>query len=112
MADLDTLNELPGALAAFDFDGDGKLVNSRIRDAEVIDEDTLDLLGHLCIANMAMAAMQARGWEGMSDVRGFYPVKGFTFVGLDWSTVARGRQAVVLDNDDADFDAAYKALEG
>ncbi|HER34154.1 MAG TPA: DUF2173 family protein, partial [Halothiobacillaceae bacterium] len=42
----------------------------------------------------------------------FYPVQGFTFVGLDWSTVSRGRRAAVLSNNHADVDAVYEALAG
>lgn len=110
MSDLNALSSMPGAVAAFRFDGDGRLEDAVIPDDSVIDRDTLDLLGHLCVANMAIGAMQARGWEGISDVKGFYPVQGFTFIGLDWSAVARGRQAVVLTNQQADYDAAYKAL--
>lgn len=110
MSDLKTLSSAPGALAAFQFDNDGRLVDAEIVDDAVIDRDTLDLLGHLLVANMAIGAMQARGWEGMSDVKGFYPVHGFTFVGLDWSAVSRGRRAVVLKNDLADYGAAYRAL--
>ena len=110
MSDLKTLSSVPGAVAAFHFDEDGRLQDAVIPDEDVIDRDTLDLLGHLCVANMAIGSMQARGWEGMSDVKGFYPVQGFTFVGLDWSTVSRGHQAVVLTNRQADYDAAYKAL--
>ncbi len=112
MSDLKTLSSMPGTVAAFQFDEEGRLEDAVITDDVVIDRDTLDLLGHLCVANMAIGAMQARGWEGMSDVKGFYPVQGFTFVGLDWSAVSRGRQGVVLSNDQADFDAAYKALAG
>lgn len=112
MTDLKTLSSMPGAVAAFQFDDRGRLEDAVITDDVVIDRETLDLLGHLCVANMAIGAMQARGWEGMSDVKGFYPVQGFTFVGLDWSAVARGRQGVVLSNDRADYDAAYKALAG
>ena len=110
MADLKNLSSMPGAIAAFRFGEDGQLVDSVISNENVIDQDTLDLLGHLCIANMAIGAMQARGWEGMSDLAGFYPINGFTFVGLDWSAVARDRQAVVLENEQADYDAAFKAL--
>ena len=112
MSDLKTLSSMPGAVAAFRFDGDGRLEDAVITDEAAVDRETLDLLGHLCVANMAIGAMQARGWEGMSDVKGFYPVEGFTFVGLDWSAVARGRHGVVLANDQADYDAAYKALAG
>ncbi len=110
MADIKTLSSMSGAIAAFQFGDDGQLVDSVISDENAIDQDTLDLLGHLCIANMAIASMQARGWEGMSDLGGFYPVQGFTFVGLDWSAVARERMAVVLKNEQADYDAAFKAL--
>lgn len=110
MADLNTLSSMPGAIAAFRFADDGQLLDSVISDENVIDQDTLDLLGHVCVANMAIGAMQARGWEKMSDISGFYPVNGFTFVGLDWSAVSRDRQAVVLANSQADYDAAFKAL--
>ncbi|MBN2873193.1 MAG: DUF2173 family protein [Halothiobacillaceae bacterium] len=112
MSDLKTLSTMPGVVAAFEFDDHGRLENEVITDGGAIDRETLDLLGHLCVANMAIGAMQARGWEGMSDVKGFYPVQGFTFVGLDWSTVSRGRRAAVLSNNHADVDAVYEALAG
>lgn len=110
MSDLNALSSMPGVVAAFRFDDDGRLEEAVIPDDSVIDRETLDLLGHLSVANMAIGAMQARGWEGVSDVKGFYPVEGFTFVGLDWSAVARGHQGLVLKNQLADYDAAYKAL--
>ncbi|MCL7744127.1 DUF2173 family protein [Guyparkeria hydrothermalis] len=110
MTNLKTLSSVPGAVAAFQFDEDGRPLDTLIPDESVIDRETIDLLGHLCVANRAIGAMQARGWEGVSDTKGFYPVRGFTFVGLDWSTVSRGHQAVVLSNEHADYDAAYRAF--
>jgi len=112
MTDLNTLCSVPGALAAFRYADNGQLVESQIANDTAIDQDTLDLLGHLCVANTAIGQMQARGWEGLSDMNGFYPVKGFTFVGLDWSTVSQDGFAVVMENKAADFDAASKALGG
>ena len=54
--------------------------------------------------------MQARGWESSTGQGGFYPVQGFTLVGLEFSTVGNGERGVVLRNDSADFEAAYAAL--
>jgi roadblock/LC7 domain-containing protein len=110
MADLDTLMKLDGALAAFEFNDRGELQSSRIADTKTITADVLDLVAHVCVANGAIAAMQARGWEKVTGMQGFYPVQGLSLVGFDWTIVVQGNQGVILPNDKADFDNAYKAL--
>lgn len=110
MADLKTLIQLDGALAAFEFDDKGELQSSEIADKETINETVLDLLCHVCVANSAIATMQARGWEKMTGMEGFYPVEGISLIGFDWTAVVNGRQGVILPNDKADLDAAYLAL--
>ena len=111
MADLDALLRLPGARAAFTFTDRGELESHRIADdAAGLDETVLDLLCHMCVANTAIATMQARGWERMTGMDGFYPIEGFGFLGLEWAAVTRGRCGVVLDAGMADFEAAYEAL--
>lgn len=110
MASLDELMSLPGALAAFEFSDKGELVSSKIVDGSNLNETVLDLLCHVCVANTAIATMQARGWENMTGSGGFYPVEGFSMIGLDWTTVTHGQYGVVMKNSDADYQAAYDAL--
>lgn len=110
MADLQDLMQLEGALAAFEFDAKGELVASQIADKDRIDETALDLLCHVCVANSAIATMQARGWEKMTGMEGFYPVEGISLIGFDWTAVVNGKQGVILPNDRTDLDAAYAAL--
>lgn len=104
------LSRVPGALAYFVFSAEGKLLDSVSSDPGRLDQGTLDLLGHVCVANQAIANMEARGWEGISDITGFYPVEGFVYVGVNLSVVAREYRAFVLDNTQADYEAAHKAL--
>lgn len=111
MSTTSELVNVPGAIAGFKFSPSGTIVESSIKEGEErLDEVTLDLLGHICVANQAISNMQARGWESISDLKGFYPVEGFTFIGLELSVVTRGDQAVVLEHDKADYDEAYQAL--
>lgn len=110
MADLDRLMSLPNALAAFQFSDRGELMSSRIADDCPLDDKALDLLCHMCVANTAIATMQARGWESITATEGFYPIEGFTIVGFEWSAVTSGNFGVVLPNDQADYQAAYDAL--
>jgi roadblock/LC7 domain-containing protein len=112
MPDLETLMTLPGAVAAFRFSDRGELLEHRYSEGEGIDRKVLDLLSHMCVANVSIATMQARGWEGLTGMGGFYPIGGFTFVGMDWSAVVRSDWGVVMDNKRADYEAAIKALEG
>lgn len=110
MTDLDRLMALPGAIAAFRFSDRGELLASQVSDGGDLTDTVLDLLSHVCVANISIATMQARGWESMTGSEGFYPVGGFTMVGLDWSAVTLGNRGVVLANDRADYQAAYDAL--
>ncbi len=110
MADLDKLMGLPGALAAFEFSDRGELVSSQIAEGATLNEKILDLLSHVCVANMSIATMQARGWEGLTGMEGFYPIDGFTLMGMDWSAVVNGTTGIVLKNEQGDFQAAYDAL--
>lgn len=128
MATLDQLMALPGALAAFKFRGSGELVEHKLGgEVEELNESVLDLLAHMCAANISIATMQARGWENMTDMKGFYPVREFTLIGLDWSVIvsglsreaskAEGKEAlppllgVVVENDAADYEKTFTALE-
>lgn len=110
MADLDSLMKLDGALAAFEFNDRGELQASRIADSKTITNDVLDLVAHVCVANEAIAAMQARGWEKVTGMKGFYPLQGLSIIGFDWTVVVQGNMGVILPNSKADFDGAYTAL--
>lgn len=111
MADLKNIMNLQGALAAFEFNDKGELLKSDITDETIIGTDVLDLLCHVCVANGAIATMQARGWEKMTQMSGFYPIKGFSLMGLEWTVVVNDHVGVIVANQDIDFDKAYAALE-
>jgi roadblock/LC7 domain-containing protein len=124
---LDDLLKLPGAMAAFEFRGSGELLEHRIVHPDRINESVLDLLAHMCAANLSIATMQARGWEKVTGMEGFYPIKQFTLIGFDWSVVVSGLQrenykqagkfslppftGVVMANEKADYEAAFAILE-
>ena len=110
MADLDSLMKLDGALAAFEFNDRGELLKSQVADNSAITADVIDLVAHVCVANGAIATMQARGWEKVTGMKGFYPVQGLSLIGFDWTVVMHGNQGVILPNSKADFDKAYAAL--
>lgn len=110
MNDLQKLMDLPGAVAAFNYTDRAELAEHLIADGADLTPEILDLLCHVCVANMCIASMQARGWEKMTGASGFYPINGFTLVGFDWSAVASGNRGVVLRNEAADYEAAYRAL--
>ena len=127
MTTIEELMGLPGAMAAFEFRGSGEMLEHRIAYPDRINESTLDLLAHMCAANMSIATMQARGWENATTMKGFYPVQEFTLVGFDWSVVVSGLNreqykqsgkfslppfmGVVLANEKADYEATFKILE-
>jgi len=110
MANLETLMQLEQAEGAFKFAADGELLEHKIRDGSELNSDVLDLLAHLCVANIAIATMQARGWETMTGMQGFYPIKGFTLVGFNWTAIVNQEFGVVIPNDNVDYDAAHKIL--
>lgn len=110
MADLENLMKLDSAQAAFKFSANGELVEHRVADGSSLNESVLDLLSHVCVANMSIASMQARGWENMTGMQGFYPIEGFTLIGFDWTAIANGEYGVVLPNDKVDYEKAYAAL--
>lgn len=112
MTDLQKLMDLPGALAAFEFSDRGELGAHRIASGSNLTATVLDLLSHVCVANIAIATMQARGWEQMTGAQGFYPIQGFTLVGFDWTAIATENRGVVMANDATDYEQAYAALAG
>ena len=110
MADLNQLMALEGAVAAFRMNDRGELQEHLLGEGAELNQTVLDLLSHMCVANMSIATMQARGWEASSDNKGFYPVNSFTLVGFEWSAVTDGKLGVVLANHAADYQAAYDLL--
>ncbi len=110
MVDLDKLMALDGAIGAFKMTVSGELVDHKTAPDSELNETILDLLCHVCIANMAIATMQARGWEKMTGMEGFYPVNGFSLVGFEWTVIVNGEFGVVISNDKTDYEAAYATL--
>ena len=110
MTDLNKLMTLPGAQAAFEMNDRGELQHHVLSDGTPLNETALDLLAHMCVANSAIATMQARGWEANSPNKGFYPINGFTVIGMEWSAISSDNVGVVVSNDQADYETAYKML--
>lgn len=110
MSDLEKLMKLDNIQAAFKFSANGELVDHKIAESSDLNETVLDLLSHVCVANMSIATMQARGWENMTGMKGFYPIEGFTMIGFDWTAIANGEYGVVLPNGKVDYEKAYAAL--
>jgi len=109
---LDNLMKLDGAEGAFKFNASGEILEHRIAEGSKLNEMVLDLLCHVCVANMAIATMQARGWENMTGMGGFYPIEGFSLIGLEWTAVTNGEYGVILPNDKVNFEQAYASLAG
>lgn len=108
--DLAKLMEVPGVMAAFTYTDKGDLTGQMIREGNELTPQVLDLLAHTCVANMAVATMEARGWEALTGQKGFEPLQGFSLVGLDWSAVVNGNCGVVVKNRDADYEVAFAAI--
>jgi len=107
---LDRLMQVPGALAAFQYSDKGDLIAQQIKEGTELTPQVLDLLAHTCVANTAVATLEARGWESLTGQTGFEPLQGFSLVGLDWSAVVGGNHGVVVRNRDADYEEAFAAL--
>ena len=107
---LQKMMDLPGALAAFTYSDKGDLQSHVLREGTELTPQVLDLLAHTCVANMAVATLEARGWEALTGQTGFEPLQGFSMVGLDWSAVVGGNHGVVVRNRDADYEEAFTAL--
>ncbi len=112
MTRFERLMQLPGVLAAFEFSDRGELIEHQIDQGQAphLDDRILDLLAHVCVANRAIGTMQARGWETLTQMQGFYPVTGFSLIGSDWSVVIQDRTGLVLRNDQGDLEAAFAGL--
>lgn len=108
---LDQLMDIPGALAAFTYTDKGDLTDHRVREGTEITPQVLDLLGHSCVANMAVATLEARGWENLTGQKGFEPLQGFSMVGLEWSAVVNGRCGVIVKNRDVNYEATFNAIQ-
>jgi len=108
---LEKMMELPGALAAFTYSDKGDLESHLLREGTELTQQVLDLLAHSCVANQAIATMEARGWEAVTGQGGFEPLKGFSVVGLEWSVVVNGNCGIVVRNRDADYEATFNALQ-
>lgn len=108
---LEKMMELPGAMAAFTFNDRGELQSHVLREGTELTAQVLDLLTRSCVANLAIAGMEARGWEAVTGQGGFQPLKGFSVVGLEWSVVVNGNCGVVVKNRDADYEASFNALQ-
>ncbi len=107
---MNNLMQLDGVIGAFRFSPKGEVLEHKIDEGSQLNDKVLDLLCHVCVANMAIATMQARGWENMTGMAGFYPIQNFTFIGFDWTAVVSEEFGIVVPNDKLDYEAAQAAL--
>lgn len=122
MATLDDLATLPGTMAVFSFLSGGTLLEQRINNNELFSAEALALLARMCAANLAMAQMQASGWQRRGEMESFIPLRQFSLLGLEWTVVVsapRQDQAAdepllgaVIHRDKGDFQAVTAALAG
>ncbi|MBI3562518.1 MAG: DUF2173 family protein [Gammaproteobacteria bacterium] len=112
MADLSALMQLDAVQGAFRFTPQGELLEHRISAGSKLNATVLDLLCHVGVANMAIATMQARGWEQLTGMQGFYPVRGFALVGFEWTALLTHEYGVVVPNAHVDYERIYSALNG
>lgn len=108
---LQQLMDLPGALAAFSYTDKGDITAHRIGEGTEITPQILDLLAHSCVANLAVATLEARGWEALTGQKGFEPLQGFSMVGLEWSVVVGDHCGVILKNRDVNYEASFNAVQ-
>ena len=108
---LDKMMDLPGALAAFTYSDKGELQSHVLREGTELTAQVLDLLARSCVANQAVASMEASGWEAVTGQTGFQPLMGFSMVGLESSVVVNGNCGVVVRNRDADYEASFNAVQ-
>ncbi len=108
---LDKMMEVPGAMAAFTYTDKGELQSHQLREGTELTLQVLDMLARSCVANLAIAGMEARGWEALTGQAGFQPLEGFSLIGLEWSVVANGTCGMVVRNRDADYEAAFDAVQ-
>ncbi len=108
---LEKMMDLPGAMAAFTYTDKGELQSHVLREGTELTAQVLDLLTRSCVANQAIASMEARGWEAVTGQGGFQPLQGFSVVGLEWSVVVNGNCGVIVKNRDADYEATFNAVQ-
>ena len=64
-------------MAAFQYSDKGDLVGHHLKEGTELTPQILDLLAHTCVANMAVATLEARGWEAMTGQSGPAPRLGY-----------------------------------
>ena len=98
--------------AVFVMNDRGELQGHQLAEGTALDETALDLLAHVYVANNAIATMKAPAWEASPDSRGFFPIDGLTLIGMEWSAITAGNVGVVVGTAGADYESAYKLLNG
>ena len=43
-------------------------------------------------------------------MKGFYPTKGFTLIGFEWTVIVNEEYGVIVPNSQVDYEAAHAAL--
>ena len=107
MASCSKLLELPGVIAVGKYGSHGELLDYA-GDVTLTAAKTAALMAH---ANMAMGNMQAAGWTDYTGKEGFFPALGFAISGPKKSALIVGNIGLFVENDKADFDMLFNALQ-
>ena len=106
MPTLKELMNLPGAIAAGKFDGNGNLCAY----TGEISEKAAEIAGLMAAANKAIANMQAKGFSAYSGKEGFYPVQGFAVASGKYAACIAGNVGVFVELEKADFDKIFETI--
>lgn len=106
MPTLKELMQLPGAVAAGKFDGNGNLCAY----TGDISEKAAEIAALMAAANEAVANMQAKGFSAYTGKEGFFPVQGFSVAAGKYAACIMGNYGVFVELDKADFDKIFEAL--
>ncbi len=106
MPTLEELMQLPGAIAAGEFDNNGQLCAY----TGDISEQAAEIAALMATANLAMANMQAKGYSAYTGKDGFFPVQGFAVAAGKYAACIAGNRGVFVELDKADFDKIFQTL--
>lgn len=106
MPTLKELMQLPGAVAAGKFDGNGNLCAY----TGDISEKAAEIAALMAAANEAVANLQAKGFSSYTGKEGFFPVQGFSVAAGKYAACIMGNYGVFVELDKADFDKIFETL--
>ena len=106
MPTVEELMEIPGAVAAGEFDDQGNV----IKFTGDISETAAEIAALMAVANRSVGNMEAKGWTAYTGKDGFFPVQGFAVAAGKYAACIMGNKGVFVELEKADFDQIFKKL--